>query len=578
MKTKLLLLLICFSVSSLTIAQQDDMAEHYTKIGYVEKIDYDLKLVSVNYIVKDTLESELIKIDEAIFLNEKKKPITINDIKFSDQVKIVGDKFPERKYNIAKEITLLNPKIDESFKGRVDYIKNDLAVIDGIKVKLKSGKKIKGKPKSPYEGSYDAFTDLKYGILAEVNGDIVDGYIAADKVTVDKPLDDKYEVQATAIQKELYDKFYPIWTDKAKRSTLFNTQIENVGRILNDGQVQDYVNNVAQKLIPDYVKKKINFIFIVVENPEPNANVRANGLAFVNTGLLKILENEAQLATVLGHEIAHVLYKHNSNEMQANQEAEKSKNNVNKTDNAITNTLNKIKSKVSKNDKNLMGLDENKEKKMTKADQLNNSDEVKLLKINYIDKRTSNYSIEQELQADRVGLALMALAGYDPREAPIVWKNMISNYDVDGIEKNGVSLLDALEKDITADPKEKEKEKEKQKTKEAATSKNKNSSSKPAGANKNNAVSKETEDENDVEEEDKSILESTASFVVKWKSDDFKAKSYQSHPDQIKRFEELNRIISAYWNNAELYKENQIVVNDKKYQLIKKRLVKKTKK
>lgn len=565
---KLLLLLLINTAYVHSVAQVDDMAEHFTKTGYVEKIDYEKKLIAINYVVNNTIENELIKIDNAIFIDEKKKPITIDDIKFSDKVTIVGDKFPEENNNIAKSITLINPKIDESFEGRVDYIKDDFAIVNGYKVKLKAGKKIKGKSKSGYNGDeFKAFTEIKLGILADVSGDLSNDCIQADKFIIEPPADDKYNSEAIALDKELYDKYYPIWSDPKKRTSVFNTLIEGHGKIISDAQIQEYVESVAQKLIPDHLKKKVNFIFIVVENAEPTATVRANGLAFVNSGLLMVLDNEAQLAAVLGHEISHVLYKHNSNELSSKENAEKSKKNGEKRDNAISNATNWIKDKTAKKDKETVGLDEDKEKKLSAAEKLNSSEGVKTLKLNYIDKRTSNYSVAQELEADRVGLSLMALAGYDTREAPIVWKNIISNYEVDPNEKNGVSLKDALENEITAAPKAKEVEKEpKKENGKKTTVKSKTSNG------KKETVGKENDESEKEVAEDKTILESTATFIVKWKSDDFKAKSYQSHPQEVKRFEELNKLIAAMWNNAELYKTNQIVVNDKKYQQIKKKL------
>ncbi|KPQ24666.1 Peptidase family M48 [Halomonas sp. HL-93] len=49
---------------------------------------------------------------------------------------------------------------------------------------------------------------------------------------------------------------------------------------------------------------------MVFENPSPNAFALPGGRIGVHTGLLRVAETPAQLATVIGHEVAHVLADH----------------------------------------------------------------------------------------------------------------------------------------------------------------------------------------------------------------------------------------------------------------------------
>lgn len=78
-------------------------------------------------------------------------------------------------------------------------------------------------------------------------------------------------------------------------------------------EVQDYVTNLGHKLLPpqnDVTSRALEFRFYVVEDPAINAASLPDGTILINTGLLGAVENEAQLAFVMSHEIAHVLQAH----------------------------------------------------------------------------------------------------------------------------------------------------------------------------------------------------------------------------------------------------------------------------
>lgn len=71
---------------------------------------------------------------------------------------------------------------------------------------------------------------------------------------------------------------------------------------------QDYINRVGQSLVPAGSDKL--YAFKILLNPIPEARSLSTGTVYVSTGLLASIENEAQLAYVLGHEIAHVDKEH----------------------------------------------------------------------------------------------------------------------------------------------------------------------------------------------------------------------------------------------------------------------------
>ncbi|HZB46563.1 MAG TPA: M48 family metallopeptidase [Pyrinomonadaceae bacterium] len=67
---------------------------------------------------------------------------------------------------------------------------------------------------------------------------------------------------------------------------------------------QDYVNRVGQSLAPAGTRRL--YAFRITLNPIPEARSLSTGTVYVSTGLLAQIDNEAQLAYILGHEIAHV--------------------------------------------------------------------------------------------------------------------------------------------------------------------------------------------------------------------------------------------------------------------------------
>ncbi|HYL79097.1 MAG TPA: M48 family metalloprotease, partial [Bryobacteraceae bacterium] len=72
--------------------------------------------------------------------------------------------------------------------------------------------------------------------------------------------------------------------------------------------VADYVNRIGQQLVPEDSEKL--FAFRLVAHPVPFANTLSTGTIYVSTGLVSMLDNEAQLAYVLAHEMAHVYLDH----------------------------------------------------------------------------------------------------------------------------------------------------------------------------------------------------------------------------------------------------------------------------
>jgi predicted Zn-dependent protease len=90
---------------------------------------------------------------------------------------------------------------------------------------------------------------------------------------------------------------------------------ENEGEVLrlrralyDNPRVQEYVNRLGQQIVPDDSEKLYSFKVIV--SPIPQAYTLSTGTVLVSTGMISVLDNEAQLAYVLAHELAHVYKDH----------------------------------------------------------------------------------------------------------------------------------------------------------------------------------------------------------------------------------------------------------------------------
>lgn len=89
-----------------------------------------------------------------------------------------------------------------------------------------------------------------------------------------------------------------------------NEQVLSQYRLYNNSQIQQYVSSLGKELIRNSDSRDIPFVFQVVDSEEVNAFATPGGYVYLTTGLMKIAENRAQLASVTAHEIAHINEKH----------------------------------------------------------------------------------------------------------------------------------------------------------------------------------------------------------------------------------------------------------------------------
>ena len=86
-------------------------------------------------------------------------------------------------------------------------------------------------------------------------------------------------------------------------------QVERSARMVDDPVVTEYVNRVGQNLVRNS-DAKVPFTIKVIDSDEINAFALPGGFFYVNSGLILRADEEAELAGVMGHEIAHVTARH----------------------------------------------------------------------------------------------------------------------------------------------------------------------------------------------------------------------------------------------------------------------------
>lgn len=86
-------------------------------------------------------------------------------------------------------------------------------------------------------------------------------------------------------------------------------EVEKQAKLIDQPVIAEYVNRLGQNLVRNS-DAKVPFTIKVVDNDEVNAFALPGGFFFVNSGLVRLAENEAELAGVMAHEIAHVNARH----------------------------------------------------------------------------------------------------------------------------------------------------------------------------------------------------------------------------------------------------------------------------
>ncbi len=124
----------------------------------------------------------------------------------------------------------------------------------------------------------------------------------------------------TALAAEnVYDKFrnrsysnrgYLSEADEVKLGAQVHNELRKDHRFVSDSAITSYVNALGQRLASKSKRPNLRYQFFVVDDNSLNAFATLGGYVYVHTGLLRATGSEAQLASVLGHEIGHIVGRH----------------------------------------------------------------------------------------------------------------------------------------------------------------------------------------------------------------------------------------------------------------------------
>ena len=167
------------------------------------------------------------------------------------------------------------------------------------------------------------------------------------------------------------------------------------------------VQRVGQKLataVTNYLKsngmaaevKNFSWEFNLVQDKSVNAWCMPGGKIVVYEGLLPVTQNEASLAIVLGHEIAHAVAKHSAEQLSTQMRQQYGL----QVGSAIAGALG-----MGQNTQNIVQM-------------------VAALNFNFGNLK---YSRDHESEADHMGLIFAAMAGYDPQVAVSFWQRMAAS-------------------------------------------------------------------------------------------------------------------------------------------------------
>lgn len=94
----------------------------------------------------------------------------------------------------------------------------------------------------------------------------------------------------------------------------YSQAVESSARLVKDPLVSEYVNRIGQNIVRNS-DSKVPFTVKVIDASEINAFALPGGFLYVNTGILLAADDEAELAGVIAHEVAHVAARHATRQM-----------------------------------------------------------------------------------------------------------------------------------------------------------------------------------------------------------------------------------------------------------------------
>ncbi|MFQ3236645.1 MAG: putative Zn-dependent protease, partial [Paraglaciecola sp.] len=175
-------------------------------------------------------------------------------------------------------------------------------------------------------------------------------------------------------------------------------QLRAQAPIINDPLLQEYLQDLGNRLVAQADNVKFPFEFFLIDSPSINAFAFFGGHVGVHTGLIFNAKNESELASVLAHEVSHVTQRHIARSIQAKQKSSPLQ---------IASALGGILIAMANPEAGIAAITAGSAASAQAA---------------------INYTRQNEKEADSIGIRILAQAGFDPNAAGTFFGTLVEKY------------------------------------------------------------------------------------------------------------------------------------------------------
>jgi predicted Zn-dependent protease len=182
--------------------------------------------------------------------------------------------------------------------------------------------------------------------------------------------------------------------DEREIGALLMRQIRAYMPVIDDPEIEGYIQSLGYNLLSGGTQGSTDFYFFVIADPAINAFAMPGGYIGINSGLITSAESESEVASVVAHEIAHVTQRHIARAIAASEGTQYA-------------TLAAVIAGL------IIGTQNSEAGQAAVAGAAAAGAQSQL-----------NFTRSNEKEADRVGIGMLAKAGYDPRAMPTFFEKM----------------------------------------------------------------------------------------------------------------------------------------------------------
>ncbi|HEX2668493.1 MAG TPA: M48 family metalloprotease [Gammaproteobacteria bacterium] len=192
------------------------------------------------------------------------------------------------------------------------------------------------------------------------------------------------------------------------------SQLRDSGAILDDPQLQQYIQDIGNQLASHSDNPQLHFAFYVIDDDTINATTLPGGFIVVNSGLLLLTDTEDELAGVIAHEVGHVTQRHLARQLE------------DQKNHALVNLATMLAAIVA----------------VTRTSDPDVAVGALASAQASLIQHQINYTRTDEAEADRVGIATLARAGFQPQGMVDFFAVMQKNSSLNGYDRIPEFLLD----------------------------------------------------------------------------------------------------------------------------------------